>query len=454
MSAPSKTQSNDRLVGGVHPQAPSGAPGPGRFRSPLPWGDPTGAPFHNRPEMGPVTIVSKSIFETVTADAEWLRENIVDLTRRALAVLRAFEIARERYTAQAILKETGHGLQELVGGLLPGLLLMLAVLATTTAIGGLAGAAIGALAGGVGALPGAAAGAKVGFSVGVAILEWLGIGFLIVYIGSRLGEVATRLGDAVKVAWDAGESGNRREVDIDAAAQEIARAVAILFRLILEGIVLYLTARGIAAASERLPGLISRLKASKLGKGFAEWVEKNYKSLIEDPRLNPALREKGGGTAPSSGGGSSRNGSPGTKTKEEPGPVRSTGRVVSRQEAEQLLLDKGFKPERAKSFIDSFDDGPITVREAQPGETFYRYSGRDDGKGSFLTQSKYSTPQEAVDGLYLGPYNNPATYRQAVTTTSPSTVLEGGVRNGQPPGAQQTLLTNLGDFAFGTGEKF
>jgi hypothetical protein len=321
---------------------------------------------------------------------------------------------------------------------------------TTTAIGGIAGALIGALAGGVGAIPGAAAGAEAGLGIGLAILEWLGIGFLIVYISTKLDEVVTKLSHAVSVAWNAGHSGRPRQADIEAAAREIAQAVAVLVRLILEGIVLYLTAKGAAAVAERVPALVGKLKASKLGTGFAEWVEKNYRSLIDDPKLNPKLRQGSGQGKPA---GSETPAKP--KPSEEKPPAGSTvARVVSRQEAEDILVAKGMDRDRANSFVRSFDDGPITVRETQPGETFYRYSGTPDGKGSFLTQTKYATPEEAVDGLNLGPYKNPATYRQPVTATSPATVLEGGVRGGIPPGASQTVLSGPGGFEFGQGVKY
>jgi hypothetical protein len=38
-----------------------------------------------------------------------------------------------------------------------------------------------------------------------------------------------------------------------------------------------------------------------------------------------------------------------------------------------------------------------------------------------------------------------------VTATSPSTVLEGGVRNGIPPGARQTVVTGQESFQYGQG---
>ena len=431
----------------VHPQAPAGPPGLGRFGSPLSLGDPLARSYRSRPELATPPGIFESWWGTVSDDAVWAAESLISLKDRAMAVLKAFELARYRYVAKAILEETGRALGELLAGMLQGLLLMLAVLVTTTAIGGIAGAVIGALAGGVGAIPGAAAGAEAGLAAGLAILEWLGIGFLIVYISTKLDEVVTKLSHAVTVAWNAGHSGRPREADIEAAAREIAKAVAILVRLILEGIVLYLTAIGAAAVAERVPVLVGKLKASKLGAGFAEWVEKNYKSLIDDARLNPKLRQGSGQGKPAASETPSQ-----PKPSEEKPPVGATvARVVSRQEAEEILVSKGMSQARAKDFVASFDDGPITVRETQAGETFYRYSGTPDGKGSFLTQTKYANPQEAVDGLHLGPYNNPATYRQPVTATGPSTVLEGGVRNGVPPGARQTVVTGMDSFQYGEG---
>ena len=102
--------------------------------------------------------------------------------------------------------------------------------------------------------------------------------------------------------------------------------------------------------------------------------------------------------------------------------------------------------------MDSFD-GPITARLVESDEGFGRYTGNPTSKGSFLTKSTFSTPSEAVDALNLGPFGNPATFRQPVTSSGRSIVLEGGIRGGQP-GVRQTLIINRGRFEIGTGRTF
>ena len=157
-----KASSLKGLRDGVHPQAPAGRPGQGRFGSPLTLGDPLTQPYRSRPEMTTPAGIFESWWDTVSVDAIRATDSLISLKDRAMAVLRAFELARYRYVGQAIIDETGRALGELLAGMLHGLMLMLAVLVTTTAIGGIAGAVIGALAGGVGAIPGAAAGAQAG----------------------------------------------------------------------------------------------------------------------------------------------------------------------------------------------------------------------------------------------------------------------------------------------------
>ena len=66
------------------------------------------------------------------------------------------------------------------------------------------------------------------------------------------------------------------------AADNIAKGVAIVIRCILEGIVLYLTARGVA----KLPQLLAELRKSKFGESFAVWVEANYQHMLKNPKLN------------------------------------------------------------------------------------------------------------------------------------------------------------------------
>ncbi len=232
-----------------------------------------------------------------TSDNDYL-----EIIERVGYLYEAFQRSVSRVPA-AIERETGRALAELLEGLISGLVLMMVVLAATTALGAGIGAALGALAGGVGAGPGAALGAKAGFELGIVILEWLGIGFLVVYVAANLYEIVNVLIDSIERAWNAGSKGDGKEqVEINAAADGIARAVGILFRLILQAIVLYLTAKGTQAVAQRVPQLVNNLKKSRLGEPFAKWIEKNYQSLIDDPKLNPNKKppaaQADGGAAP------------------------------------------------------------------------------------------------------------------------------------------------------------
>lgn len=219
---------------------------------------------------------------------------------RAECLIEAAQIGQDHAPA-AILRETGHAIKEVIEGLLPGLLMMLAVVGATTAIGGAAGAVVGGVAGffggaGVGAAPGAAAGAvtggELGMSLGFTILTWLGLGFLIVAIGEGVAQLGTHVAHATVRAWNAhGHPQRRRE--IDAAGEEFATAVALLFKLILMAIVARLTMGQAKASTQET---LSLLRKSKLGEGFAEWVATNREALLKNPKLQarqkPALSEK------------------------------------------------------------------------------------------------------------------------------------------------------------------
>src|SRR5207244_8822249 len=95
---------------------------------------------------------------------------------------------------------------------------------------------------GVGAAPGAVTGAKLGFDLGLAAITWLGLGFLVGSIGTGLAEVIPLLKRAATRAWKAGDLPSQtREGEIELAAIDLAKASGILVRVILEGIIIYLT---------------------------------------------------------------------------------------------------------------------------------------------------------------------------------------------------------------------
>jgi hypothetical protein len=174
----------------------------------------------------------------------------------------------------------------------------LAIVAGCTLVGLSLGALGGAIAGaGVGAVPGAIAGSSTGFSAGMWILEWMGLAFLAVHVGKNMYQVTRLVESGFNDAWGTGardvfglNSWDRMHYGHDkipghsqvmAASRKFARAVAVLIRLVLEGVVLYLTARGVA----KLPELVAQLRNSRLGEGFAVWVEKNHQRLMSNPKL-------------------------------------------------------------------------------------------------------------------------------------------------------------------------
>lgn len=223
------------------------------------------------------------------------------------ATLRAIDLA-----PAAVYHETGCELRAVLAGLLPGIVQMIVVLGVTTFLGAAIGGIVGFFFGGVGAAPGAAVGGDLGFDIGMAALTWLGLAFLAKSIASGFIELLATLKNGVQTAWAARNlTGRAEQTQVERAAQYFASCVAILIRLILEGIVAYLLkkaavgatrsavatarmtqAQGASAVAEaNLAELLSRLRASRLGDGFADWVEKNWRSLTENPKLKPKTTE-------------------------------------------------------------------------------------------------------------------------------------------------------------------
>ena len=122
--------------------------------------------LQRRPGVTPGTINGA----TAGNSSAW--DLLVKNGERIEAVYDAIQVGQQRAGA-AILRETGHALEELVKALIPGLLMMMVTLVATTVIGGAVGAVIGFFFGGAGAAPGAVIGADLGMSAGMTILTWL-----------------------------------------------------------------------------------------------------------------------------------------------------------------------------------------------------------------------------------------------------------------------------------------
>jgi hypothetical protein len=256
----------------AHPDSPVGGGGPGRFRSAVPHDSFSDVPASRSP-------VGRAL--------DWLSLGLIDKAERVESLCKAVLRAPD-FVAEYVKQEVGRSLDEILHSIVPMLVLSVATVATTTVLGGAIGAVVGALAGGVGAVPGAVAGGEIGLDVGLALLEWMGIGFLIVYVSSKLGEVLQLAGEGVQTAWDAPSHPDSISARVDQGARQLAHSVAVLVRLLLEAIVAYLLKEGF----EALPSLVGKLRRSRLGQGFATWIETNWRSLVEDSRLRPAPRTK------------------------------------------------------------------------------------------------------------------------------------------------------------------
>lgn len=274
----------------AHPYSPAGGAGLGGSRRPGPLGYDGNHAFPSA-LFSPVNVPHPS---TRASHEVHFHLPQIDLFERALAVYDALDRSK-RYIPSALKDATGQELYAVVQGIIPGLLLAVGVIAVTTAIGAAAGAAIGALAGGVGAAPGAAIGAGAGFDAGLFILDVLGVGFLVVYVGTSLVRAVHTACTAAREAWGAVEHPGARTSMIDSAAHTFAKAVALVFRGVLQGVVAYLLAKGTEAAASRVGELVGKLKTSKIGAGFAEWVERNWRGLLDEPKLR--AEKSAGGTA-------------------------------------------------------------------------------------------------------------------------------------------------------------
>lgn len=248
-----------------------------------------------------------SVTTTLQVKYEDLQRGVRDDFTGALCIYQACSLA-EDLAGDAILEETGCQLKSLLSGLIPGLIQMVAILGASTILGAGIGGLIGALAGGVGAAPGAVVGADLGFDIGMAALTWLGVAFLAVSIAKGFAELFEAIRNGVEWAWAARKLTRTAQKErIDKAAHEFARSAGIVMRLVLQGILAYLlkkaaisssrgvigTVRGIqtrgaaAAAEASVAELVGKLRVSKFGDGFADWIEKNWRDLEKNPKLQP-----------------------------------------------------------------------------------------------------------------------------------------------------------------------
>jgi hypothetical protein len=369
------------LSGWAHPDSPAGGIGPGFSR----------VPGHDHWKSSEVPHLDSPAGRTF----DWSSLARIDIDDRVGAVLEAIGSAR-KYAPSAVLEATGVEFGAILDGLLPGLLMCLCIVAATTALGAAGGAAIGALAMGIGAAPGAAFGATAGLEAGVALLEGLGLAFLVTAIGTSVAEAGRLAHSAVHEAWHSVDEPGFRRNHIDHAGQTLALAAAALMRGVLQSIVSFLGVKGAHAASSRVPELVTKLRASKLGAGFAAWVERNWASLIKNERLKPKQPSGRGG-----GGSNDRAANGGSGAPRNDG--RSGGRAASirpsASRATALGTSQGAKPpsaamSRAQALTPQQED-----RAQRIGKTAVQNSCGSVRKGLAEVNGQNLSQAEALEAL-------------------------------------------------------
>jgi hypothetical protein len=261
----------------AHPDSPIGGTGPGVSRLP----GPGNLGWRSSRLPHPDSPASHGFLWSLVLEA-------IDLEERAEAVHTAFGYA-ERELPRDVLDATGEDLHNLIHDALRGLLIALVIVAVPTAAGALIGGIFG-----VGA--GAVAGGAIGLDVGLWILEYFGLGMLAGYVATSLYEAAALAREGGLIAWDSVDSPQVKDQQLRIAGGKMAQAATIIVRGILQGIVAFLVARGTAAAASRVPQLVNALNNSKLGAGFATWIENNWARLIENTKLREKPSGSGGGT--------------------------------------------------------------------------------------------------------------------------------------------------------------
>ncbi len=218
---------------------------------------------------------------TVSGEARRLGKNIEQKVKD-------FQAA-QTYAGQAMgavfQKRLEEGAKELLEGLVTALVGAAAILVGSTVIG----AIIGAVAtGGVATAPGAA----IGFQVGTWLLEWLGLGFLVVWGAGKLTQVFGAFGSFVTKVWNA----NGDQQKLKEAGVALADALAILAVAALQILVTLAIAKGLGAATRGLANTrfgkaigIPRLTAFLKGK--LEAVNRTAGSTPQTARIQQGLRE-------------------------------------------------------------------------------------------------------------------------------------------------------------------
>lgn len=131
------------------------------------------------------------------------------------------------------------------------------------------------------------------FALGLALLEWLGLGFLAVEIGCALAVVGGYTSRGARRAVNSlFVPPHQRSEELTLAATDFARAQAELIKAVLMGIVALLLKNSAVTSSRKagLPELLATVRKSRLGEGFAGWLESNWQALVGNAKLRPPVQ--------------------------------------------------------------------------------------------------------------------------------------------------------------------
>jgi hypothetical protein len=280
-------------------------------------------------------------------------------------------------------------------------------------------------------------------SAGMAILTWLGLGFLAVGIAQGFGELIGALSHATKRAWNAPDS-PRTRAEVEAAGDEYAYAVALLFKLILMAIVARLTMGQAKASTQETLAL---LRKSKLGEGFAAWVAKNQEALLKNPRLRAQPKAKQS-EAP-------------VQEAQSPSQVK---KQAGKAEAAEEAAQSGMKRKDVKCFKKNPKGDPaeydrqladqekglndLTVKEYMEGRKRYSEIGREGtGAAQKAAREKYSKELQAQFEKKLGEdgiFGEAATKKAAAMTAERMKTLA-ALHNPDMIAGGKDIVTSMGD---------
>jgi hypothetical protein len=137
---------------------------------------------------------------------------------------------------------------------------------------------------------------------------------------------------------------------------------------------------------------VGKLRASKFGNGFAEWIEKNWRDLEKNPKLQPKAAE--GAPAAEAGSGSDGSGNKGgedegaSKQDKEPENSKSTEEIIAeRQAVAQKFYEKqGWDQTKIARHMKGIDfTQPVEVTTLEPGTQVSQWQAPGDPQGNYYT---------------------------------------------------------------------